>query len=189
MHRLFVLRIEISNHPATVRLLRAFDSWLGRGGLRCLVALHHSFSHSFDFRSENNASKEVFQKKNPKMFKMTMAKFLRPAVATPTKTHDEKIVTLSEAQTKQIRQQNLRTLNSFINTNMGTPIDQRCKKQMRFAYSEIPARFEVPSDNCEMLCITCVLLTLDSFDRPAMLRRKCRRMNAKISGAVVRMND
>jgi hypothetical protein len=128
-------------------------------------------------------------KKIPKMFKMTMAKFLRPAVATPTKTHDEKILTLSEAQTKQIRQQNLRTLNSFINTNMGTPIDQRCKKQMRFAYSEIPARFEVPSDNCEMLCITCVLLTLDSFDRPAMLRRKCRRMNAKISGAVVRMND
>jgi hypothetical protein len=120
---------------------------------------------------------------------MTMAKFLRPVTATSTVTQDKdkKVATLTETQRQQVLEHNRRKLNDFLEIVMVTKLEQR-HESLRFAHSDIALRFEVPSSDCEVLHITCELMTLDCFDSRIALRRKCRRLNANISGAVLRMN-
>jgi hypothetical protein len=116
------------------------------------------------------------------MFTVTMKKLFRSDAATSnsTKHHDDKSETLTETQRQQILKQNRRKLNSFLGEKNAT--------EYKFSQSNIELSIEVPSDDIEMLYITCKLMTLDAFDNHATLRRKCRRMNKKhLSGVVLLM--
>jgi hypothetical protein len=98
------------------------------------------------------------------------------------KHHDDKSETLTEAQRQQTLEQNRRKLNSFLGKNNA--------KKLKFTLSNIEFSIEVPSDDIEMLYISCKLMTLDAFDNRVALRRKCRRMNKKhLSGVVLLMDN
>jgi hypothetical protein len=141
-------------------------------------------SHNFDFLPKLSTSQ-----KSAQMFTMTMAKFLRPAVATSTTTqnHDMKSDTLTEEQKQKILLQNRRTLESLLESVMVVLLEQS-PETLRFIRTNMELHIDVPDDNFEMLHITCKLMTLDFLDSRVALRRKCRRMNANLSGVVLRIN-